>query len=127
MKAKEVTSAGTTIEVKFSRDDPTHPTHYRLALKANPTSLLTGQNVWPAALNLASVRHEMGFLLAWPAAVLMAISKAAKVGFQPTSAFRMAMFADAVQVMNIQFAGDSNLRVVVEDGLRHAAEELRTL
>ena len=108
---------GTTIEVKFSRDHQSHPTHYQLTLKANPTSLLTGQNIWPAMLNFKSARHEIAFLLAWPATVVMSVCMAANVDFRPSASFRKAMLGDAVELMNMQFAGEG----FIPEGLKQVA------
>ena len=79
-----IPSCKTVIKVIFSRDVAEGASKYQIAVQANPTSLLTGQNTWPMQPITTSLRGDLAVQFAAPFVVIIAVCQHANPNFQPS-------------------------------------------
>ena len=94
----------TQITVRFGQDHPTMPTQRWVAVQANPTSLLSGQNIRPVTPTFKSLRRELAFQFTWPHLVVLAICEQADPGFEQPAVLADKLLSGLAVYQNIQFA-----------------------
>ena len=90
----------TMLTVSFGRDRSTH----WITLQGNPTSTLTGQNIWPMEQTFKTAYRQKAMMLAWPYHTLLAVCRAADPKFKAPPSLVKRVMRGETTCQNLQIA-----------------------